>query len=293
MKKAQIRERFDDIVDFSELGGAIDTPVKFFSSGMQLRLGFSIAAFLDPDIFVVDEALAVGDAGFQAKCVERMTDLVKQGHTLLFVSHNLLAIETLCSRGVFLAQGRVQSAGETRAVLGDYLGWLDAANAARRDLGQAVGRGLLIDRVVVRGVEGEERQVFESGEGAVLELHVKVTEPIENCWVSVGLSDGRPGALVLCSMLEQPRGVDLDPGEHVVTCRLDSLPLGARTYEIWASVREATGSADLVDWTEVGSLRIAHTDAPTGPGGMTLPFMAGPVRVGHGWYLDGEERPKT
>jgi ABC-type polysaccharide/polyol phosphate transport system ATPase subunit len=82
-------------------------PVKMYSSGMHLRLGFAIASHLDPDIFVVDEALAVGDAGFQAKCVERMTKLVAEGRTLLFVSHNLPAVESLCSRGFFLLDGHV------------------------------------------------------------------------------------------------------------------------------------------------------------------------------------------
>src|SRR5690349_15509961 len=95
MSKTDVRRRFDEIVEFAELAPALDTPVKMYSSGMQLRLGFSIASHLDPDVFVVDEALAVGDAGFQAKCAERMTRLVAQGHTLLFVSHNLSAVEAV------------------------------------------------------------------------------------------------------------------------------------------------------------------------------------------------------
>src|SRR5207344_2161046 len=121
MTKADIRRRFDEIVEFSELGGAIDTPVKFFSSGMQLRLGFSIAAHLEPDVFVVDEALAVGDAGFQAKCVERMTKLTREGHTLLFVSHDLSAIEAVCERGMFLLGGTVAEIGSQREVLRAFL----------------------------------------------------------------------------------------------------------------------------------------------------------------------------
>ena len=125
MTKADIRRRFDEIVEFSELGGAIDTPVKFFSSGMQLRLGFSIAAHLEPDVFVVDEALAVGDAGFQAKCVERMTKLTREGHTLLFVSHDLSAIEAVCERGMFLLDGKVAAVGTQRDALRAYLDWVD------------------------------------------------------------------------------------------------------------------------------------------------------------------------
>src|SRR2546428_8658610 len=111
MSKADIRRRFDEIVEFAELGHVLDTPVKMYSSGMQLRLGFAIASHLDPDVFVVDEALAVGDAGFQAKCVERMTKLVGEGRTLLFVSHNLSAVEAICRPGIFLLDGPVHAAG--------------------------------------------------------------------------------------------------------------------------------------------------------------------------------------
>ncbi len=100
MSKADVKRRFDEIVEFAELGHALDRPVKMYSSGMQLRLGFAVASHLDPDIFVVDEALAVGDAGFQAKCVERMMKLVAEGRTLLFVSHNLSAVEAICERGL-------------------------------------------------------------------------------------------------------------------------------------------------------------------------------------------------
>src|SRR5438876_9448101 len=98
MPKTEIRRRFDDIVGFAELAHVLDTPVKMYSSGMQLRLGFAVASHLDPDIFVVDEALAVGDTGFQHRCAERMSTLVREGRTLVFVSHDLKAVELICSR---------------------------------------------------------------------------------------------------------------------------------------------------------------------------------------------------
>jgi ABC-type polysaccharide/polyol phosphate transport system ATPase subunit len=106
-----LRRRFDEIVSFAELEDSIDTQVKYYSSGMQLRLGFSIAAHLEPDIFVVDEALAVGDANFQAKCVDRMSKLVRGGTTVLFVSHSLTAIESVCDRGMLLERGAVVTQG--------------------------------------------------------------------------------------------------------------------------------------------------------------------------------------
>src|SRR5256884_8566102 len=103
---------------------------------MQLRLGFAIASHLDPDVFVVDEALAVGDAGFQAKCVERMTKLVAEGRTLLFVSHNLSAVEAVCGRGIFLFDGRVQGAGGGPGAARAYLGWGDEPGRRRKDGGR-------------------------------------------------------------------------------------------------------------------------------------------------------------
>jgi lipopolysaccharide transport system ATP-binding protein len=282
MKRSQVRARFDEIVAFSELEHAIDTPVKFYSSGMQLRLGFSIAAFLDPDIFVVDEALAVGDAGFQAKCVGRMTALVREGRTLLFVSHNLLAVEALCPRSLFLLGGRTRLLGDTRDVLAEYLAWVDEHAQSGSGGGAVVGKGLAISKVVLKGLDGSERYVFESGEGMLAELHITSDDDLRNCWVSVGLSDGRPGALVSCSMLERSTGVDLPPGHHVVTCRIESLPLNTRRYEVWVAIREETGTAALVDWSEMGTFRIRDRGFAA-PGRLTFPFAAGPVRVEYSW----------
>src|SRR2546429_3463583 len=135
MPKSEIRRRFDEIVGFAELSHVLDTPVKMYSSGMQLRLGFAIASHLDPDIFVVDEALAVGDAGFQARCVERMMRLVAEGRTLLFVSHNLSAVEAVCGRGLFFLDGQVRAAGGVREALRSYLEWVDDRERRRKDGG--------------------------------------------------------------------------------------------------------------------------------------------------------------
>jgi energy-coupling factor transporter ATP-binding protein EcfA2 len=284
MKKSEVRARFDEIVEFSELPHAIDTPVKFYSSGMQLRLGFSIASFLNPDIFVVDEALAVGDAGFQAKCVERMTALVREGRTLLFVSHNLIAVEALCSRTLFLLGGRTQSLGGTREVLAEYLSWVDAQSRDDPQHGRLVGRGLEISKVVLKGLDGSERSVFDTGDGMLADLHITSHENLRNCWVSIGVTDGRPGGLVSCSMLERSSGVDLLPGDHVVTCRIERLPLNSRRYQVWVTIREETGAAALVDWSETGSFRIADGRSDfNSPGRLSFSAASGPVRVQYSW----------
>jgi lipopolysaccharide transport system ATP-binding protein len=112
MKRAEINSKFDEIVDFAEVEKFIDTPVKHYSSGMYLRLAFAVAAHLEPEILLVDEVLAVGDAAFQNKCVGKMGDVAKQGRTILFVSHNMGAVRSLCNKGMLLTEGKVSEAGD-------------------------------------------------------------------------------------------------------------------------------------------------------------------------------------
>jgi lipopolysaccharide transport system ATP-binding protein len=121
MKRDEIRRRFDEIVEFAEIGKFIDTPVKRYSSGMYMRLAFAVAAHLEPEILIVDEVLAVGDAAFQRKCLGKMSDTAQAGRTVLFVSHNMLAVEDLCDRVIWLDHGRIFDQGEAKAVISNYL----------------------------------------------------------------------------------------------------------------------------------------------------------------------------
>jgi lipopolysaccharide transport system ATP-binding protein len=121
MKKREIDSRFDEIVEFSGVEKFIDTPVKRYSSGMRVRLAFSVAAHLEPEILIIDEVLAVGDAEFQKKCLGKMQDVAEQGRTVLFVSHNMAAVGRLCSRSILLDNGRIRLNGSTDEVLSQYL----------------------------------------------------------------------------------------------------------------------------------------------------------------------------
>ena len=122
MTKTEIRSKFDEIVDFSGVERYIDTPVKRYSSGMYVRLAFAVAAFLEPEILIVDEVLAVGDAEFQKKCLGRMKDVsINDGRTVLFVSHNMAAVSQLCNKGLFMNFGTLKSAGDIQFVLNDYM----------------------------------------------------------------------------------------------------------------------------------------------------------------------------
>src|SRR5580704_16178010 len=120
MRRKISRDRFDEIVEFAGLADAIDRQVKYFSLGMQMRLGFSIAAFLEPDILLVDEVLSVGDANFQQKCLRRIEEIVRLGTTLIYVSHDLPSVEATCAQSLWLADAVVQAAGPTREVAALY-----------------------------------------------------------------------------------------------------------------------------------------------------------------------------
>jgi len=121
MTRREIRERFDDIVGFAEVERFIDTPVKYYSSGMYMRLAFAVAAHLEPEILVVDEVLAVGDAAFQAKCLRKMNDVASHGRTVLFVSHNMPAVKTLCKTAILLQRGVIVDRGDSASVVDRYL----------------------------------------------------------------------------------------------------------------------------------------------------------------------------
>ena len=121
MRREEIKKKFDEIVAFAEIEKFLDTPVKRYSSGMYVRLAFAVAAHLEPEILIVDEVLAVGDAQFQKKCLGKMGDVAKEGRTVLFVSHNMQAVQTLCNTSVLLADGRIEAHGEVNAVVNAYL----------------------------------------------------------------------------------------------------------------------------------------------------------------------------
>lgn len=120
MRRQEIRSKFADIVDFSGVEKFLDTPLKHYSSGMQLRLAFAVAAFLDPEVLIIDEVLAVGDAEFQKKCLGKMEDVSKSGRTILFVSHNMAAVENLCRRGLLLDRGTIAAEGDMHRVIQAY-----------------------------------------------------------------------------------------------------------------------------------------------------------------------------
>src|SRR5437660_2865638 len=157
MRLSEITRKLDSIVDFAGIAPFIDTPVKRYSSGMYLRLGFSIAAHLDPDILLLDEVLAVGDAEFQSKCIERINQLRQAGTTIVFVSHNLGAVEKLCNRVFLLRQGEIFRSGLPRYVISEYEHMLTNMPASKPESLTSVAASPAAQIVSVASINSEGR----------------------------------------------------------------------------------------------------------------------------------------
>jgi len=170
MTREELRRRFDAIVDFSGLEKFIDTPVKRYSSGMFARLGFSVAAHVDPEVLIVDEVLSVGDYVFQQKCIARMRAVIRSGTTVLFVSHNLLAVADLCPRSMLLDHGKLVAIGPTGQVIRQYL---DASSDRRKTLADSP---VYISAVRIRDETGESI-VFETGQRVWIDVEVMARRP--------------------------------------------------------------------------------------------------------------------
>lgn len=177
MTKAEIRKKFDEIVDFSGVERYIDTPVKRYSSGMYVRLAFAVAAFLEPEILIIDEVLAVGDAEFQKKCLGRMKDVsVNDGRTVLFVSHNLAAVRELCDTGILLKQGCVDSVGRSVDVIDCYLKNSDA-NYGVWERHKQLNVVASINKIWITNKSGEIISTIDNSEENFLNISVNITSP--------------------------------------------------------------------------------------------------------------------
>jgi ABC-type polysaccharide/polyol phosphate transport system ATPase subunit len=201
LSRAEIRARFDEIVAFAGLEPFINNPVKTYSSGMYMRLGFAIAVTVDPDILLIDEVLAVGDEAFQHRCVGKIQEFKARGKTIVLVSHDLASIERLCDEAVWLDMGRLHAHGETREVVGQYLDHV--AREEARALGvehaqaEAIARAGTAARWGTREIEltraqlsdrdGRERYLFETGEPCTLHLAFRANRPIEDPVFGIGV----------------------------------------------------------------------------------------------------------
>jgi ABC-type polysaccharide/polyol phosphate transport system ATPase subunit len=272
MTRRDISRRFEDIIAFAGVERFIETPVKRYSSGMYLRLAFSVAAHLEPDILVVDEVLAVGDAEFQSKCLRRMESVEREGRTVVFVSHNLDAVNRLCQRAVWLDRGTVASLGPTSEVVDAYLGAHVARDFATS---QPQGGPVSLEDVTVMDLSGRSLDVFRRDRPFLVELRYTVRTPVPGLDLTAALVNARGVEVVNEHWSDTcPERIG-DPGRYVA--RLEVPPvLNAGDYVI--AVWLGTAYETFIWETAARRFRLAG-DVKTRPHraiALGLPWQVGP-----------------
>ncbi|HWB61287.1 MAG TPA: ABC transporter ATP-binding protein [Chthoniobacteraceae bacterium] len=189
MSGMEIKRRFDEIVAFAEVEKFLDTPVKRYSSGMYMRLAFSVAAHLEPEILIVDEVLAVGDAAFQKKCLGRMREVSTQGRTVLFVSHNMGAITSLCQKAFWLDSGGLAASGPVRKIVDQYLTASADATQQKMDLSGVRRSGDSGSKMKITGIEWLTGLPFKHGESLSARIHFQAFQDVEDIAVGFGFSN--------------------------------------------------------------------------------------------------------
>ncbi len=232
MSRAAIRAKFDEIVEFSGLGEFIDTPVKRYSSGMFARLGFSVAAHVEPDVLIVDEVLSVGDYVFQQKCVERMNTVLERGATIVFVSHNLRAVTDLCTQGLLLDHGRGVMVGPTHEVVKRYLSGVDGS----RRQGVHREQEAFIVQAAIRSETGHGIE-FESGGKAWVDVEVSARVPCRGLAIALEFRDENHYEIFNTSTERLGHGTfAIEPGETVRRSFELDLHLAQGTFHLGVSI---------------------------------------------------------
>ena len=277
LTRVETEEMYDDIVAFSELGEFIDMPVKHYSSGMYMRLGFSVAIHVRPDILIVDEILAVGDQTFQAKCIDRIVEMKRAGITILFISHDLSTIGDLCSDVVWVEKGQVHMIGPAEHVLSQY----------REHLFQRVGDQLSFEndlgtfrrwgtrQIEITGVRlldanGEEATIFRTGDALCIEMAYVAHEPVDE--PEFGLAIYRHDGFHINGPNTRTGGLDLGvvEGQGIVRYAIDRLPLLPGRYQITAAVHDSARPLAYDFHEEAYAFRIVEGGTPEREGLLAL-----------------------
>jgi len=238
MRRAEIKRKFDDIVAFAEVERFLDTPVKRYSSGMYVRLAFAVAAHLEPEVLIVDEVLAVGDVAFQKKCLGKIGEVARDGRTVLFISHNMGAIERLCTRCVLLEGGRLTADGPTIEVIKKYLrvGWRPTAEW-KRPASRPWGDHIVFQEVRTVRENGDPAGSFLGSEPVRIELEYVIRRPMNECQIGVRLTNSEGVAVLWTSDCDErnvpavPRG----PGTYSASVEIPGRFLTPGTYSMFVA----------------------------------------------------------
>ena len=281
MKKWEIDKKIDEIVDFSGCERYIDTPVKRYSSGMMVRLGFAVAAHLDPEILVVDEVLAVGDAEFQKKAIGKMQDVSRgQGRTVLFVSHNMTAVKNLCLNGIVLENGTTAFKGDIDSVIDFYLnGQNERSKIKISDIKERQGnKSLYFNDISFHGQDGSEQSTFHIGESITIELTLTTDERFDNCKknrIDIGINNNFGERITWLSTYIFTDKISLNNNKIKFTIPHFNLQQGTYNISLFSTVDE-----EVADWVQnVAKIQVEpydyyHTgrDIPSNQGQFILDF---------------------
>ena len=269
MRRREIAARLESIAEFAGIGSYLDVPVKWYSSGMYVRLGFAVAAHLEPDVLLVDEVLAVGDAEFQARCLRRIQEMRERGVTIIFISHDLGTVERMCRRAILLRAGRIAAEGDARDVVTRYQqlvtdGVLTAGGSTAAD-----DRPVAITGLSTADAAGRDTCVSRSGDPLTLDLSVRVREPFGDAVAQVMIYSYEDGTL-LCECTTPVEGITLAPGDGIIRFEVESLPLLPGMYTLGAIVRPRD-SLRAIDWW-FGRTTLHVETGPRARGHFALPY---------------------
>ena len=246
MSKYEINQKFDEIVDFSGVEKFIDTPVKRYSSGMRVRLAFAVAAHLEPEILLIDEVLAVGDVEFQNKCLGKMKDVTEAGRTILFVSHNMEAVKSLCSRSIYIDKGKIKNIGNTIEIVNNYLGIHEITSRTaiiNKDQIEELKHEELfqhekyfeIDEISVCDHKNQLRLDYFSNEKILINVKFDCFYKIKNFRLAVNLFSGNGDLLMSSTFTDDShmlKFTTLEPGHYNWQCELPENILGSNDFVI-------------------------------------------------------------
>ncbi len=235
LRRREVREKFDAIVEFSELGSFIEYPVKNYSSGMYMRLGFSVAVHLRPDILLIDEILAVGDASFQQKCFQHLNSLRRQGCTIVLVSHDLESVARFCERAIWLDRGHLRADGPSERTIEEYIEESSRRTFAERTARTAGGEQVRIVEVRFSGPDGQSRSLFKSRQPLTVDIEYEASEAIREGAINFTVFRA-DGIRVLDAPTNEPETFEIRPGRHVARLHFPSLDLHAGSYQASISI---------------------------------------------------------
>jgi len=256
LKRKEIDAKFDSIVKFAELAEFMDMPVKRYSSGMYVRLGFSVAVHAEPEVLLVDEVLAVGDMAFQRKCLDRIGEIRSQGSTIVFVSHNMRTVQSLCDRVLWLEKGRVRQIGDARPVVAAYTDEMNRTIAAGRveQYGGTERRGsgaVRFTTIRLLNGDGHETSTFNMGDRLVIEMSYRARQRVPNPSFDVAIYADN-GARV-CTATSRLSGStpDFVEGEGVARCIFDAIPFMPGGYTVTVAIFDQDDLTKYDQWYRV------------------------------------------